>query len=376
MYFRIEKKKIINLLSKFNSYIGKSKNNTILSNILLILYKKKLKFIVTNLDIEISAYIILDDNNFNYISGSTTVNLNKLYDLCRNFSDNENIYFLLLKNRLKIFCLNSLIYLSTLPVNDFPIFKKSILFSKKISISSFVFRKIISLIYFSIGDQDIFFYLNGMLIEYKKKNLYFVTTDSYRISFYNLKDNFIYSKEDSFSFILSRNLVLILLKLFDKLNNENVFLEWNNNIIKIIFNNFIIYSSLIDGSFPDYKSIILSTKDYKYIDIDVLEFKSCLMRVSVISGSLFSYVTFLFKDNFLYMINSDSNNNEIKEKISINYFGKNLEISFNIKYILDIIKSINKDNIIRFFFKDSDSIAKIISLNNKFSIYMLMPIKL
>ncbi len=376
MYFRIEKKKIINLLSKFNSYISKSKNNSILSNILLILYKKKLKFIVTSLDIEINAYIFLNDDNFNYISGSVTVNLNKLYELCRNFSNNENIYFLLSKNRLKIFCLNSLVYLSILPVNDFPIFKKDTFLDKSISIFGFVLKKIISLIYFSIGDQDIFFYLNGMLIEYKKNNIYFVTTDSYRISFYNLKDNFIYNKDDSFSFILSRKLVLILLKLFNDINDDNIFLNWNNNIIKITFSNFIIYSSLIDGSFPDYKNIILSTKDYKYIDIDILEFKNCLMRVSVISGALFSYVTFLFKKNFLYMISNDSNNNEIKEKIFINYFGENLEISFNIKYILDIIKSINKDKKLRFFFKNSDSIAKIISLSNKFAIYMLMPIKL
>ncbi len=375
MHFILKKEKLVNILNKFNTYIIKDSKNIILSNILINLFEKKLHLIVTNLDIEINFFIVLSRKEF-IKNGSITVNLYKLYKLCFSYPKEEYIDLNYINNRLCISCLNIKTFLSTLPIDDFPLINKKIIYNNNISISSIYLKEIISSIYFSMGNQDIYFYLNGMLIEFFDYFLYFVTTDSYRISIYKLLNNFINITENSFSIIIPRNLVLELLKLLNFINNENIFFYFNKNTIKIIFGNFIIYSNLIDGNFPDYKNILFLFKKHIYIDLNILDFKNALIRNSIISNNFSNYVTLNFSKNKLFIYTNDSNNNEIKEYILINYSGKNIEISFNIKYILDILKYINVFSKIRFFLKDSSSIVKIININNILLTYMVMPIQL
>ncbi len=375
MHFIIEKEKIVILLSKFNTYIGNSLKNPILSNILLILKGNKLIFIVTNLDMEINYNIILSSGEF-FKDGSITVNLNRFYELCKSFPKGSVIDINFLKEKLIISCLNSISSLSTLPVKEFPLLDKNIYFSYNFSINSNIFKNIIYNLYLFMGNQDIYYYLNGMLIEFKNNFLYFVTTDGYRISIYKLLNDFDCNINKFFCLIIPRKLIIELFKLLDLINEKNIFFYVSNNIIKIIYGNIIIYSSLIDGSFPDYENILYLSKKYIYIDINIKDLKNALIRSSIINNNLSSYVTLIFNNNSLIVYSNDFNNNEISEKIFINYIGNKIEISFNIKYILDIFKSIKNNLSIRFYIKDSFSITKIVDLDNVFLTYMIMPIQL
>ncbi len=377
MKFFIKKKKIFKILGKLNTYIGISNKQIILSHILININKDlSLNFTVTDLDIEINCKIkLLKKNIFSY--GSLTVSLRKLYELFRTYSEEDLIFFSLYKNRLKLSCLNSVSLLNTLPVLQFPILDKNFSFDYKFSISSLLFKKIISLIYFSMGNQDIYYYLNGMLIEYKNGFFFFVTTDSYRISIYKLPIKYIFFKNrENFSLIISRNLIMELFKFLDFLDNKNVFFEIGINMIKIYFDSFIIYGSLINGLFPDYNNVFLSIKNYYFVDLNIFLFKNALLRSLIISNNVINYVNFSFKNNFLILTSNDSNNNEIKEKILIKSIDKNISINLNIKFILDILNSIKYSLEIRFYFKDNNSIVKILDINNKFINYMIMPIQL
>ncbi len=377
MHFILKREKIVNLLSKLNIYIKNNIKDIILSNILIILVDKKLHLLVTNLNIEINYIINLSNKEF-IKNGSITVNLNKFFQLCKNYPKESYIDINYYNKRLCISCLNIKSYLSTLSSNNFPILNKNILFDNNFIISSNIFKRIIYSIYFSMGNEDIYYYLSGMLIEYSNLILYFVTTDSYRMSIYKLKDNFDYRQKKIFSIIISNDLVLELLKLLNDIDNKNIYFSFNKSIIKIIFDNFIIYSNLIDGNFPDYKNILYSFKKYLFVDIDILNFKNALIRNFVISNNVSNYVTLEFNKNQLLILANDNNNNEIRENIIINN-DKNIQISLNIKYILDIVKCIsnlNNNTKIRFFLKDSYSIIKIIDIENIYLIYMIMPIQL
>ncbi len=375
MHFIIEREKIVILLSKFNTYISNSLKNPILSNILLILKYNKLIFIVTNLDMEINYSIILSNGEF-FKDGSITVNLNKFCELCKSFPKGSVIDINYLKRKLIISCLNSISSLSTLPVKEFPLLNKNIYFNYNFSINSNIFKNIIFNLYLFMGNQDIYYYLNGMLIEFRDNFLYFVATDGYRISIYKLLNNFDYKMNKFFYLIIPRKLIIELFKLLDLINSENVFFHVNNNMVKIIYGNIIIYSSLIDGSFPDYKNILYLSKKYIYVDIDIKNLKNALIRSSIINNNLSSYVTLIFSNNSLLIYSNDFNNNEISEKIFIDYIGNKIEISFNIKYILDIFRSIKNNLNIRFYIKDSLSITKIVDINNIFLTYMIMPVQL
>ncbi len=377
MKFFIKKEKIFNILSKLNTYISVTNKNIILTYVLVKIDFYTLSFKVTDLDIEINCKINLSKKNI-FSIGSFTVNLRNLYELFRTYSNKDIVFLNLYKNRLKLCCLKSVSLLNTLPVLQFPILNKNFSFCDKFSISSNILKKIIFSIYFSMGSQDIYYYLNGMLIEYNNGFFFFVTTDSYRISIYKLSVKYctLLDKNKNFSLIISRKLVMELFKFFDFLDNKKVIFEINFNMIKIIFKDYIIYSSLVNGSFPDYSSIFLSIKNYFFVDLDLVLFKNALLRSSIISNNISNYVSLFFKNNYLILTSDDSNNNEIKEKILINYSGDNINLNLNIKFILDILNTIKDSSKVRIYFKDNKSIIKILNVNNKFVNYMIMPIQL
>ncbi len=364
-------------LSRLSSYLSISSKKPILSNVLINLKNNLLVFTVTNLNIEMNFFVNLSCNQV-IRSGLTTVNIHKLYDLCKTFLDSSNLLFFLFNKRLRISCLNSKFYLSTLPVDDFPIFDRKFKYKYKLSINIELFKKIIDAIYFSISDQDVHFYLNGMLFDYRI-NFFTVTTDSYRMSIYKLPfdDIFLDNIKNNFSFILPKKLVLELSRFLNIIDNKKkIFLFVGSNKVKIFFSKFKIYSNLIDGTFPDYKYILSSTKQYCYIDLDFLNFKNSIIRSSVVMDNTYNYVTFYIKKNLFKVVSNNFYNDEVIEKLIISYNGRSLEISFNVKYILDIVCSIKKSSLIRFFFRDKLSIAKFVDLNNKFVNYMVMPVKL
>ncbi len=380
MKFIIKKKKFIKLLSKFNSFISVNSKNPILSNILLLLNKNYLYLTITNLDIEIGYSIFIPNINI-FETGDITVNIRKLYDICKTFNKDSNLLFKSYNNKIKITCLNSVLSLSVLPSKDFPILNKDQFnFKYKFIIFSYLFKDIVNSIYFSIGNNDIHCYLNGMLIEYIKDIFYFVTTDSYRLSVYKVYNNssIINFNKNNFYFILSRKLVIELYKLLDLINkNEKIILEIDKNIIKICFENFIIYSNLIDGEFPNYKQILnLINCNYNYVDLNIFNFKNALLRSSIISSYSFNYVTLTFKKNILKIYSNNTFSDEIKDIIDINYNGKKFKVNLNVKFILDILNVIKNSLNIRFYFKSSNSIIKIDDIENKHIIYMIMPIKL
>ncbi len=378
MKFIIERNKLIKLLGKLISCVSINPKNLILSNVLLSIKNNFLFFVVTNLDIEVNYKLYISSENI-LESGSITVNIKKLYDLCKTFSNVNELYFKTYKNQIKIYNNRIILYLSILDVRDFPILNKNQFnFIKKFVISSILFKNIINSLYFSIGNNDIHFYLNGMLVEYFNGYYYFVTTDSYRISIYKLSNNFCINKNNNnFYFILSKKLILELSKFFSFLNDDKmVIISIDKNIIKICFDNFIIYSNLIDGIFPDYRSIICNTNNFNYIKINIDKFKDSLLRSLIISSYSFNFVTLTFNKNILYIYSNNTFNDELNEKISINYLKNKFKVNLNVKFILDILNSIKDSSKIRFFFKDNNSIIKIDNYKNKNIIYMVMPIKL
>ncbi len=379
MKFLIKISKFIKLLSKFNSCISVNNKNPILSNVLLELKNNILLFTITNLDTEISYSLYLN-SKYIFKEGMVTVNIRKLYDLCKTFNSKDKILVKLYNKYIKIKFLDINLSLVTLPIKDFPLLNKhNFYFIYKIGIYNYLLKKIIYSIYFSIGNNDLHNCVNGMLIEYYNGYFFFVTSDSYRMSIYKVSDKLIncYNIKENFFFILSNKLVLELFKFLDLIDdNEIVFMNINKTLIKINFNNFIIYSGLLNGIFPDYKRLLLITKDFYTLKFDILKLKSSLTRSCIISSYSFNYVTLIFYKNILSIYSNNTFSDEIKENIKINYNGKKVIISLNVKFILDILSIIKDSNEINLCFKNKNSIFKINYNNNKNLSYMIMPIKL
>ncbi len=374
MKFFIKKEVILKPLSKLSNYLPFSTQNPIFSNVLISLKKDVLLFVITDLNVEISfTTSVLKQNIIS--CGVITVNIRKLYTLCKTFPKNSDLLFFLYNKRLKISYLSSVFYLSTITPSNFPFFDKNFKVKNKLIISSFLLKKIISSVCFAMSNQNIHHFLNGMLIE-NNKFCFFVTTDSYRMSVYQLKPKyFIIKKKHNFCFILPKKLVFELFKfcLFIK-HDEQILFKISVNKIQICINKYIIYSNLINGTFPNF-NVIINIKDYYFVDFDGLIFKNAIIRSSIIVDDTFNYVTFVLKKNILKILTNNFNNDESVEKIIINN-NINLKITFNIRYILDIINLIKESSFIRFYFKDKFSIVKFVDLKNIYINHMVMPIKI
>ncbi len=378
MKFIVEKDKIIKPLSKLSSYLSYSVKNPILSNILLFIELDVLFFVVTDLDIEIKFSIKLK-KKYIFEKGAVTVNANKLYEICNSFPKNSELIMNFVKKRFIVSCFKSVVFFSTMPSKNFPFITKKFKYKYKFFLSSILLKEIISSIYFAIGNQDIYYYLNGVFIEYKDNNFFFVATDGHRMSMYKLINNYVFllknkNKED-FSIIISRKFIIELFKILNIVSSENkILFKVSNYSIKLYFDNFVMYSRLINGSFPDYKNMFCF-EDYKYIILDILNFKDSLLRSSIINDFSFNYVTLCIKKNILCIFSTNNNNDEIQEKLIIDYNDFELKISFNVKYLLDVLNSIKDSSKIYFYFKNSFSIVKINSINNIYISHMIMPIR-
>ncbi len=376
MKFIIEKEKLLEPLRQLSQYASNISRNLILFNILLILHDSWLTLVVTNLDVEITYKIQLSKKDI-YQDGSITVNVRKLYELCRSFLNKSKISFYYNNNRLSIRCVNNISYFSVLSPEDFPLFQKIFTYHYQFVINSNLLKIIITSIYLSMSKDNISYHLNGIYIKYIENFFIFIATDGHRISFYklylvNIK---IQNKNNFFSIVLSRKLVIELLKLIHYYDDIQIVFEIYHDIIKIYFNEYTIYSKLMKGEYPDYNTLLLSSK-YVFLDLDIFVLKQALLRMSIITSVLFNYVKLKITKNILYLSINSTDNNEIKEKIDILYNYSEIIICLNIQYLLDIVNIIKHNTIIRMYIKDNFSLVHIYDLNNPYLYNMIMPIQL
>ncbi|CAL1328964.1 Beta sliding clamp [isoform beta*] [Candidatus Providencia siddallii] len=223
---------------------------------------------------------------------------------------------------------------------------------------------------FSMAQQDIRYYLNGILFEIKEKTIRSVSTDGHRLSICSVKINELLPHH---FMILPRKGVIELLRLLD--NSETLIeLQIGNNNIRIILNNIIFTSKLIDGNFPNYKQILY--KNYKKtLEAPCELLKQAFLRTAILSNKKLLVTKLFFSKNQLKITSNNIEQEIAEEIIDIIYNDVDTEIHLNINYILDILNTI-KSKKIQFLFNDAYSSVLIKNPENNNLIYIVMPIRL
>jgi DNA polymerase-3 subunit beta len=245
MKFNIKNTILIKHLQKINRLLTKNTSFPILENILIIIKDGVLSLTATNLEIELISHITISNNN---ISGATTISGRKLLDICRNSSESSNIKMHLKNNKMHIISHNSIYILTTLPADNFPN-HSDFHYISEFYICSNILKKMIEKTQFSMGKQDVRYYLNGMFLEKKGTLLYAVATDGYRLGIArtSLKENII-----PFSIVIPRKGIIELYRLLNTQPQLIRVLIGKNNI-RIHIDKLIFTTQLIEGEYPDYK---------------------------------------------------------------------------------------------------------------------------
>ncbi|WP_343192180.1 DNA polymerase III subunit beta [Buchnera aphidicola] len=367
MKFTITRNNLFTALQKISPLFVKNQSYPILENVLLNIKDNTLFLTSCNLEIEI---IITVPVHYTYNSGSGLVSGKKLLDICRNIPNNSMLEIKKYENKINIISENSFFSLITLNSNIFPNLRnfKS---TNKFSISQNVLKNMINSTHFAIANQDVRYYLNGMLLEIQKNNIRTITTDGYRMAICTISINtyILYC-----AIIIPKKSIIELARLLG--NNQSlskVFIGENN--IQIHLENVIFTSKLISGNYPNYKQVLLNNP-IKIIEIDLLLFKASLLRVSVLSHEQFKGVHLYLNNNQLEISSSNQNEEEAKEIIPLIFSKKiNFEMNINVNYILDVLNVLKSKNII-FFIQKCASKLQLTDNEHSSVFYIIMPLHL
>ena len=371
MEFIIDRNIFLKSLGHANGIIEKKTTLPILSNVLIQAKDSKIKITSTDLDIiyfeEIAAKEVKKE-------GSTTTSASVLYDILRKLPSNTNVELNLLNNnRLKLVSGNSKFNLLCLPSDNFPLSEEND-DQKKFEVAPQKLLKLLNKTKISISNDETRHYLNGIYLhKIKLENKSFlcgVATDSHRLSSSCLEIDPNIQIEP---IILPKKTIFQLISLLEQCNKP-IKISNNKSKIKFEMDIGILTSKVIDGRFPDYNKVIHKDND-KILKIKLNEFKDSIERVTTVSSDHKEGVKiFISKESVQLSVNSP-NSGEGIENINAQFNSNDLSISFNSRYIMDIISHIENDLIV-INLKDPGSPVLIRDFSDKDTFHVVMPMKI
>ena len=368
MKFSVSKDNLVTPLQLVSGAVEKRQTLPVLANLLLKVANGTLSITATDLEIEMSVNIPLEGE---YLEGDITVPARKFVDICKSLSGEHAINIQLEENRLKVSSGRSRFSLSTISAQEFPNIEEA-LFNLKLDIDSLELKSLFDKTQFAMAHQDVRYYLNGMLLELIENKLLSVATDGHRLALASLVLNESVTS-DLVQAIVPRKGVLEASKLLSS-SQESCVLELSNNHIRITLGQYIFTSKLIDGRFPDYDKV-LPKNSQRLLVAEKDRLKDAFSRASILCNEKFRGVRLNICANKLAIHANNPEQEEAEIELDVDYTEEDLEIGFNVGYLLDALNVIRSDNV-RFNLGDANSSVLIENADSDDCLYVVMPMRL
>ena len=366
MNIQINRETLLKPLTSVTSIVEKRHTLPILSNLLLEVKQNKIHLTATDLEMQISLTVdSATSGDF-----STTLSAKKLLDICRSLPDNADINMNTTESRITLKAAKSRFNLQTLPAADYPVMTKTQGNTTLVVLAQRELKDLLKQVEFAMAQQDIRYYLNGLLFEIAANKLNIVGTDGHRLSFTSMELKQNYEKQDV---ILPRKTVVELIKLLDDSDDE-VQIELASNQVNFSFANLKLISKVIDGKFPDYNRVI-PVGHQNTFSVERLNVLLAMQRASILSNEKYRGIRMVLSNNNLKLISTNSDQEEAEEELEINYSGDALDIGFNVTYLIDVLNNTNSDQA-NFSFADANSSCLITIPNNPNYKYVVMPMRI
>lgn len=366
MKFIIEREQLLKPLQQVSSPLGGRPTLPILGNLLLQVSDGWLSLTGTDLEMEMVVRVKL---TLSHESGATTVPARKFLDICRGLPDDAEITVILEDDRLLVRSGRSRFSLATLPVADYPNlddWPSNVEFSLPQS----TLKRLIEATQFSMAHQDVRYYLNGMLFETEGEELRTIATDGHRLAVCSMP---IGQSLPTHSVIVPRKGVLELSRLLDN-GDEPIRLQIGTNNIRAHIDDIIFTSKLVDGRFPDYRRVLPKNPD-KILQANCNELKQAFSRAAILSNEKFRGVRLYLSQNQLKITANNPEQEEAEEILDVKYQGTDLEIGFNVSYVLDVLNALKCEDV-KLLLTDSVSSVQIENGANQYAAYVVMPMRL
>jgi DNA polymerase III subunit beta len=367
MKFVVSREALLKPLQLVAGVVERRQTLPVLSNVLLVLNGDQLSLTGTDLEVEIVGRVQLEQAGE---SGEITVPARKLVDICRSLPDGSNIEFYQEEQRIIVKSGRSRFTLSTLAASDFPNVEDSP-GNLQFSCAQQEIKRLIERTAFAMAQQDVRYYLNGMLWEVRQDQLRVVATDGHRMAMCTRA--VAVNTAEIIQAILPRKGVLELSRLLDD-STAQVEITLSANHIRVTSAEYTFTSKLVDGKFPEYERV-LPRGGNKVVIGSRLELKQAFGRTAILSNEKYRGVRLLLSDGVLTIVANNPEQEEAEEQVTVDYSGDSLEVGFNVSYLQDVANVINHENI-KITLSDANSSALIEEPENSDSLYVVMPMRL
>ncbi len=337
-----------------------------LSNLLIRAKDGNLSITATDLEVELVASLELEIED----QGATTIPARKLLDICRSLPDQAKISINSSNEKIKVSSGRSRFSLATLPAEDFPTIDDLEL-DQNVLIKEGEFKSLIEKTAFAMAQQDVRYYLNGLLLELDAGQIRTVATDGHRLALSQLDHKS--DIEGSRQIILPRKGVQELLRLLAQEDNQ-ITVAIGKNHLRVNLANLQFTSKLIDGRFPEYQRVLPEECDNR-AKIDKVLFKQALTRASILSNEKYKGIRLILDNNTMVIQAHNPEHEEAEDEIEIEYSGERIEVGFNVVYLLDVLNALESEKI-EVIIQDANSSALIVSPESQASRYVVMPMRL
>ena len=356
------------ILAPLQSVIGvveRRQTMPVLSNVLLSARNNRLSLTGTDLEVELVATRELQVSQ----AGEITVPGRKFLDILKALPDGVEVTLTTEGDRLVIKAGRSRFTLATLPAAEFPLVDE-INAQQTLKLSHGEFRRLIDKTHFSMAQQDVRYYLTGMLLEAEGKQLRAVATDGHRLAL--CETSLEIASKSKQQVIVPRKGVLELQRILGE--SGDIELAIGTNHVRAHIGGIRFTSKLIDGRFPEYGRVIPANAN-RIIDADRDTLRHALQRTAILSNEKYRGIRLNVKPGMLTLQAHNPEQEEAEDQIEVGYTGEEIEIGFNVNYLLDALAAIDTDRV-AIGLTDANSSCLIMAPGSTSAKYVVMPMRL
>jgi DNA polymerase-3 subunit beta len=366
MQLSFTREQILGPLQNVIGAVEKRQMMPILANVLLEQNDGVVQIVGTDLEIELVAKTNIQMTDLLRI----TVPARKLLDICKNLPDGSEINVAIKDDRVTLVSGRSRFVLASLPAKDFPSLE-DISEDVSFSVPQKVLKDLLERTAFAMAQQDVRYYLNGLLLESRGERLRAVATDGHRLAMTDSDP--VQGLADGKQVIVPRKGVLELQRLLTG-NDDAVRISFASNHVCVELSSLRFTSKLIDGRFPDYERV-MPVSAGAIVTADRLGLRQSLTRTSILSNEKYRGVRLILSGNLLKIQTQNPDKEEAEEEIEVEYAGDEMEVAFNVNYLLDALNVIDSEQV-EIVVTDANSSCLVKDQKIDRSKYVIMPMRL
>lgn len=366
MRFSLQREVLLKPLQQVINVVERRQTMPVLANLLIVARAGTLSLTATDMDVEMVARTGAEIAK----EGESTIPARKLFELVRALPDGCLITLTQTDDKVVLQAGRSRYTLATLQAVDFPAIE-DIELLERVRVSESAMRGLIERTAFAMAQQDVRYYLNGLLFDLRENALRCVATDGHRLA--SCETALPHGTQIRKQIILPRKGVLELQRLLENADRE-IELEIGRNHLRLRREDLTFTSKLIDGRFPDYEAVIPIGAD-KEVKIDREALRAALQRAAILSNEKYRGVKLEVTPGQLCLSAHNPEQDEAQEEVEADTRVDGLAVGFNVTYLLDALSALTGDTV-SIALRDGNSSALLRESDNDRSRHVVMPLRL